>query len=505
MSSQRRVGVILGYVNIFVKNIVNLIYIPMLLSFVGQADYGVYQSCNSFVFSLTLLSFGFSQAYVRFFTRARARGDDAEIRRLNGVYLVLYVLISLAALIIGFVSASSAGVIFSKGFSLGQIAIAESMMRIMSVSISVSLFNSVFDAYILAHEEFRFQQTRQLVTTVATPFFAYALLCLGFGVIGVAAAQMILNIVLLVLNALFCLGSLIMRFDILHFDSRLFKAVGVFSAWIFANQICNLINQNVPNVLLGALSGATAVAIYAVAVQIRTVFASLSTTISSVFTPEINRMVAESDDNLELTNLMTRVGRYQMILFCWVFGAFILLGMFFISAWAGEEFKSAYWLVVVMTAPTAISLTQNTGIEIQRAKNKHRARSLVYLIMAVINLAVTALLAPSLGYWAPVIGYVIYVGVGCGIFMNWYYSARIGLDMGLFWRNVLPVVGCGALATAVCLVGSSALPVSNWSWFFIWGAVYTLIYAISLLVLVLSRSEREDLKLRILRRFNRVS
>ena len=60
MVSQRRAGVVLGYANIIVKNLVNLVYTPMLLSFVGQADYGVYQTSYSFVFSLTLLSFGFS-------------------------------------------------------------------------------------------------------------------------------------------------------------------------------------------------------------------------------------------------------------------------------------------------------------------------------------------------------------------------------------------------------------------------------------------------------------
>ena len=63
MASQRKAGALLGYANILAKNLVNLVYTPMLLSYVGQADYGVFQSSNSFVFSLTLLSFGFSEAY----------------------------------------------------------------------------------------------------------------------------------------------------------------------------------------------------------------------------------------------------------------------------------------------------------------------------------------------------------------------------------------------------------------------------------------------------------
>ena len=42
MASQRKAGALLGYANILAKNLVNLVYTPMLLSYVGQADYGVF-------------------------------------------------------------------------------------------------------------------------------------------------------------------------------------------------------------------------------------------------------------------------------------------------------------------------------------------------------------------------------------------------------------------------------------------------------------------------------
>ena len=366
-------------------------------------------------------------------------------------------------------------------------------MSIMSASIAVTLFNSTFDAYVLAHEEFRFQQTRQLGTTLATPFVAYALLSLGMGVVGVAVAQLATNIILLALNVTFCRTRLGMRFDVRHFDAGLFRAIAVFSAWIFANQVCELVNQNVPNILLGALSGAVAVSVFAVSVQIRSVFYSLSTTISNAFTPLVNQIVAESDDNDVLTRLMTRVGRCQAIVYMWVLGGFALLGRFFMAAWAGPGFEDAYWLVLAMTSPLLIPLVQNTGIEIQRAKNRHRARSVCYLVMAALNLLITLLLAPHIGYWAPAIGYVAYVVLGCGLFMNWYYQARIGLDMRLFWSRVLPVVLVGVVATAACSLGTRLLPVDGWAPFVLWGLAYTAVYLALVLALVLTGDERSML------------
>ena len=146
---------------------------------------------------------------------------------------------------------------------------------------------------------------------------AFVLLNLGMGAVGVATAQLAVALTLLVLNARFAVLKLGMRFDVFHFDGSLFLSIAAFSAWIFGNQICELVNQSVPNMLLGALTSAVTVSVFAISIQVRSVFVSLSTVMSNVFVPMINRIVATSDDNTKLTRLMTRVGRYQMFLFCW--------------------------------------------------------------------------------------------------------------------------------------------------------------------------------------------
>lgn len=502
MASQRKVGAVLGYANIIVKNLVNLVYTPMLLAFVGQADYGVFQTSNSFVFSLSLLTFGFSEAYIRFYTQERAHGTEADIRRLNGMYLVLYLCVCAVALALGLVFAANVGTFFSVSFTPDQVGLAGQLMAIMAFSVACTLFSTVFDAYILAHEQFKFQQSRQMFTSLATPGVAFLLLNLGMGAVGVALAQLAVNAALLALNARFAIGKLGMRFDVRRFDKALFCSIAAFSAWIFANQVCELVNQSVPNILLGALTSAVTVSVFAVSIQVRNVFVSLSTVMSNVFVPKINRIVASSDDNGELTRLMTRVGRYQMVLFCWVYCGFVLLGRFFVTKWAGEGFPDAYYMICAMALPLGVPLCQNTGIEIQRAKNKHKARSLVYLGMACINVAFTWATSPYLGYWAPAIAYIMSITLGNGLFMNWYYQRHIGLDMGFFWRRNLPVALAAAAVLAVCAAGSLLLPVTSWALFVAWGAVYTVLFAAAMWLFVLDEGERAALaaKLPFLRR-----
>ena len=497
MHRQRRAGVLLGYANIAVKNLVNLLYTPMLLAYVKQGDYGVFQTANSFVFSLSLLSFGFSGAYVRFYMQRKVRDDDAGIRLLNGMYLLLYLGICLVCVAAGLCCAAHADAIFGKSFLPDEVVLASRVMTVMTFNVALTLFSTVFDAHVVANEEFTFQQTRQMITTLATPLLALGLLQLGAGVVGVAVAQLIVTMTLLILNVIFAVGKLGMRFSFYKFDPELMCALVVFSSWLFANQICDLVNQNVPNVLLGAQCGALVVAVYAVAVQIRNVFVSLSTTLSSVYVPLVNRIVSTTDDNMSLTRLMTRVGRMQMALLCWVYGGFALLGRFFVRRWAGEGFAEAYVLVLAMTLPLCVPLSQNIGIEIQRAKNLHQARSIVYLLMALASVVFTWAFSQKLGCWAAAISYIASIVLGNCLFMNWYYQHRVGLDMGFYWRRVAPVPVFAAIAAAMCWFGTRLIPIANWTTFALWGFAFTVLYVTLLWIFYLDEEERRLMLVRM--------
>jgi O-antigen/teichoic acid export membrane protein len=350
-------------------------------------------------------------------------------------------------------------------------------MVVMVINVAVTFLSSPFDAYIVSHERFVFQQSRQIFLNVCTPFLALGLLLVGMGAIGVAIAQLTVSIVLLILNMRYAYFTLHMRFLFRQFDFGLLRAVGVFSFWIFLNQITDLVNNQVPNFLLGALAGASTVAVFAIASQIRNLFFAMSSTLSSLFVPLINRIVAGGGSERQLTELMTKVGRYQMIIFWYIFGGYIVLGRYFIRLWAGSQNASAFWLSIVMIAPVMVPLVQNTGIEIQRAQNQHRARSVVYVITALLNIVFSLVLIPRWGYWAPTIGYLLSMVIGPGLFMNWFYQAHIGLDMFYFWRKQMPIILMSVILTALFCVAVFFFPVANLVSFVAWGIAYSVFFA----------------------------
>ncbi len=71
--NQKKVGVILSYISQAIQILSGLIYTPIMLRLLGQSEYGLYQLVYSVVSYLSLLSFGFTASYMRFYSRAEGK------------------------------------------------------------------------------------------------------------------------------------------------------------------------------------------------------------------------------------------------------------------------------------------------------------------------------------------------------------------------------------------------------------------------------------------------
>ena len=136
---------------------------------------------------------------------------------------------------------------------------------------------------------------------------------MGFGSVGMVVATTLLNVAIETVNAIFCIKKLKMKFSFNNFDFKLMREMTVFSSYIFINLLVDQINWNIDKFILGRFHGTVSVAVYGLAAQLNSYYLYISTTISGVFIPRVHRLVANSNDNGELTELFTRIGRLQFI------------------------------------------------------------------------------------------------------------------------------------------------------------------------------------------------
>ena len=493
--NQKKAGVVLSYISEAIKILTALLYTPVMLRLLGQSEYGLYQLVHSVVSYLGLLSLGFTSAYVRYFSIAKAKGPEDEVARLNGMFMTIFLVIAGIAALCGGVMVSNIRALFSSGLTDQEYEKARILMVLMVFNLSISFPNSVFNCIVSAHEHFFFQRSLTVLQNLLNPFLTLPLLLMGYGSVGMVLVTTVITLAKLATDVWYVFHKLHARFIFRGFNFTLLKDIWAFTFFIFLNQIIDQINWSVDRFLLGRMIGTSAVAVYGLGAQINTLYVQMSTTISSVFAPQINRMVVQRNNNHELSELFTRVGRIQFILLSLILTGFIFVGHAFMEIWGGSKsYGESYYVALLLIVPSTVPLIQNLGIEIQRAKNMHRARSVVYLCIALANVAVSIPLIRKYGVIGAPIGTAISIVLGNVFFMNWYYDKRIGLEISRFWRNILSFSAAFIMPILFGVIMTHFWPIDKLGAIIVFAAVYGAVFFASFWLWGMNTAEKDMIR-----------
>lgn len=488
--NQLKVGALLSYISMGLGYVISMVYTPIMLRLLGQSEYGLYNLVASIVSYLGLFSFGFGSAYMRYYSRFKVRDDREKIAKLNGMFLIVFTIIGLIALLAGIILVFNVNSIFGNKLTLTELSTAKILMAILVFNISLSFPFNIFQSYITANEEYIFQNSLQMLQTILNPFIVLPILLMGYRSIGLVSVTTALTQVIGIFNVLFCIKKLKIQFIFHNFDYKLMKEMTIFSSFLFINMIIDQVNWNVDKFIIGRFKGTVYVAVYGLASQLNIYYISISSIISSVFIPRVNRIVASNNNNYELTNLFTRIGRIQFILLSLICSGLIFFGQPFINMWAGTNYSGAYPIMLLLIIPVTIPLIQNIGIEIQKAKNMHQFRSWIYLLIAFVNVSISIPLTKIFGSVGAALGTAISLLVGNGLIMNWYYHNRVGLDMKFFWSQILNFVPSLVLPVVTGVFISLYIDLNNVLTFLICVSIYTIIFTVSMLLFGMNQDEK---------------
>lgn len=489
--NQLKAGALLSYISMGIGYVVAIIYTPIMLRLLGQSEYGLYNLVASVVAYLGVLNFGFGSAYMRYYSKYKVQDNREKIATLNGMFLIIFSILGLISVVAGTILTMNTEIIFGTALTSIELLRAKILMLILILNLAISFPNIVFTSHITANEKFVFQKLVEMIRTVANPFVVLPLLILGYGSVGMVLATTLLNIIIEIINVVYCINKLKMKFSFRNFDFKLMKEMTVFSSYIFINLLVDQVNWNVDKFILGRFHGTVSVAVYGLAAQLNTYYLSISTTISSVFIPRVHRLIASTNDNQILTDLFTRIGRIQFMMLSIISSGLIFFGKPFIKMWAGNGYSDAYSIVLVLTITGTISLIQNIGIEIQRAKNMHQFRSWLYLFIAIGNLAISIPLARTYGGLGAAIGTGTAIVIGNGFIMNWYYHSKVGIDIIYFWKQILKFTPALILPIILGILFNYLFDLNHILNFLTFGFIYVLALCTSFWVLGMNKYEKE--------------
>ena len=174
-----------------------------------------------------------------------------------------------------------------------------------------------------------------------------------------------------------------------------------------------------------------------------------------------------------------------------ILSGFIFFGVPFVKIWAGAEYGASYAVALLLIIPVSVPLIQNLGIEIQRAKNMHKARAVVYLAIAIANVFISIPLIKLMGPAGAALGTAISLIAGNAIFMNWYYHARIGMNMIYFWKEIAKFIPA---LIVPCVVGIAMMKLVNITGLVKLGVlavIYATVYGLSMYFLGMNEEEKQ--------------
>ncbi len=435
--NQLKAGAVLNYVVLGLNSLVGLVYTPFMLRMLGQSEYGLYSLAASVIAYLSMLDLGFGDAVIRYTAKFKAEGKKEEQYEMFGLFTVLYSIIGLVTIIIGIIFYFNIELVFGNSLTPVELDRAKVIFILMVGNLALTFPLSIYGAIIAAYENFIFLRLIQILRIILNTLTMVVLLTMGYKAVGMVVVNTVYNLMALLFNVYYCKKKIKIIVKFSKPQTLFIKEIAFFSFWIFLNAIMDRIYWSTGQFILGAIIGTAAVAVYSVAIQLKQLYYSFSTSIVGVFLPRITSMVAQGSSDKQISDIFLRVGRIQFILVYCIFSGFVLVGDTFIHIWAGSGYDDAYIICVLFFGATMIPLIQNMGITILQARNELKYRSLLILTCSFVSLIIAIPVAKLYGGIGVAVVTSLAIIIGHGLLLNIYYYRKQRIDIISFWREIL--------------------------------------------------------------------
>ena len=489
--NQKKIGALLSYANIFVYILSAIFYTPILLKILGQNEYGVYSFSNSIVAYLGLINFGFSGAYLKFYSKYKANNEIDNINKLNALYIIVFSCISLLVVIGGLILVFNINAIVGNGFTNEEVNLSAKLLVIMTINMAVTLPFTALCSFVISRERFIFNNFVHLFKNISNPVLCFIILQLGYRSQGICTVLLVVTLCSFFINIIYCNRNLKIHYSFKNIDWSVLKEICSFSVYLFIWSIADIFIWQVGNIVLARTQGSSAVAIYAIVIQFCTLFMMFSTAISSVFTPQIYKVIYENDSPSKLTNIMIKVGRLQFYIILYIWISFFVFGKQFILLWIGDCYITAYYACLLMFTFMIIGLTQNTGIDMLRAANAYKIRSVCHLVFALLNFPISYILSKKMGIYGCAIGTIISIVTSSLLISNLLYYFRLKLSIISFFKEIAKFCPSIAIIFVIGFIFKMYISIDTWTGFIFFSSIFSIIYFVVLYILSANTYERQ--------------
>lgn len=489
--SQVKCGVILSYLLIVLNALYGLLITPYVLGQLGASEYGVYKTISSLSSSLMVLDLGIGSTVMRFVAKYRATKDEESIPNFLAMSLLQ------AAALCGLILLIGTGVLFtikpaySSTFSQNEINKAQLLFCILIINMIFHVFENVINGVITGCNRFIFGNGIKVIRLLFRVILIVVILAVYSNSLALVLIDFFITLIFLFVEVLYTVKILKIKPKYKYWDNTLFFESGKYTLLMFLTSIAAQVNNNLDNVIIGAVSGPNMVTVYSMGLIIFSMYENLSTSVAGVMLPTVTNILEEYESESKIQQLVVRIGRIQFIMLGAAVVGFTCIGKDFLNIWLGKGYDDVYIITLLLMIPSLFELCVNVCLSILRAKNQLGFRTVVLFASTIMNAVVTVI---SVRYWSYIgaaLGTAMSFIVGSLIVMNCYYYKKLHLPMLNIYKKIISGIWLSLAISGIFLFFISRYINGSWTAIVINICAFCIVYAVCLAAFGLTNQEKK--------------
>lgn len=445
---QEKLGVLLGFIVLFLTNISNIILTPLLLASFGDEYFGVYRIAIGILSFIALADMGMTNGVVRFVSEFNVKPERQRIQALVTIVLVFYLLVSIFLLLVYWLFSPLLLGLFKDGLSSAELQLLSKLVTLVIFCAIINLFTNCITAIFKGFRKFAqikyFQGARIFIRLL----LFVTLLNFEAGPYVILLADLLISCLFL----LFYVYYLVSYLKIVPGDSkklgfprtRIFSYTGI----VFVDALAYQAFWGAPLFLAGALLGSVEAAIVAISMLVVTTFLSLSIVISDVLMPAVlNASDSHSPDKLQ--RLSVDVARAKAFVLGLPTVIFLSFGDYILFLWLGSEYSEVYMISSILIVGIYVSSLADVGMFALWAKNKHLPKSLLSILVSIFSVSICYLLVLNIGVIGIALGTLISIFIGQVIAIGVLYQFLAGINVLAIYKSCLAPVSSAFILSVI--------------------------------------------------------
>ncbi len=463
---------------------------PFLVHTLGDTRYGIWTIIAALSGYMSLLDLGIASALTRYVAEHHQKNDERKINEVVNSALFLFLVISIAIIIISPLLAH--GVVTLLSFEPNMVETVRTLVIIVSFDISIFVIAGIFRGTFGGFQRFDIINVARVASLLYKALAFYLFLSKDFGLLAMGTISVSANLLIVA----FYYWQIKTRYPFVQFgykfvDKKNITTVFSYSKFVFIAMLAQQFLYYSSSFVISYYISVAAVTYYTIPWTLSEYVKQLCIAVSRTYTPAFTELKS-AGDHTGIDHHYILGTKIVLIISNLLCVGILILGTNFISIWMGESYaKAAASLLPFLLITLYFFTPQLLSYALLKSLDRHQQYSNMSILVSIISLALSIFLVKDFGLTGVAAGSAIPQILFFGFFTPYYACKFINKSYSEYILSTHGKMLVPTILLALVLLGlKHAFPPTNYLLLLSEAFIGMLVYLCCVYLLALNNEEQ---------------